>query len=328
MRTTLAKAGMSERNVDVAGTGFAVLDKVYWSKEPIAQALGGSCGNVLVSLAMLKRAVAPVLALGTDEVGDWLVNEFVNAGADTRYIFRRAEIASPVLAQQFDHESGQHTFSFVCPETAEQFPRFRPIERKDVSEAESAISACAVFYVDRLSPAIVEAMETAAGAGALIYFEPSAIDDWELFRRALDLISFLKFSADQLGEELTSIDLRPGTVQIMTKGTEGLEVRWGDRVAHCDAVAAPWVRDTCGSGDMVSVGVIDWLLSNLEPDANPSEFDRILEGVKAGQRLAAANCAYLGARGLFRQQGGLKIVRSVLDGAMPCDLAWQFELGI
>ncbi len=120
---------MNQPTVDVAGTGFAVLDRVYADDYMSFEALGGSCGNVLVSLAMLDRSVVPLLTLGHDEVGDSLVDEFVRAGAETGYIFRRHDIASPVLAQRLDTMSGQHWFSFICPETEEELPRYRPIEK-------------------------------------------------------------------------------------------------------------------------------------------------------------------------------------------------------
>ena len=51
---------MTGRAVHVAGTGFVVLDRVYADDRESFEALGGSCGNVLVSLAMLDRAVAPL----------------------------------------------------------------------------------------------------------------------------------------------------------------------------------------------------------------------------------------------------------------------------
>src|SRR3954469_25122383 len=89
-------------HIDVAGTGFAVLDRVYAERHRPFEALGGSCGNVLVSLAMLQRSVFPLLAFGDDPVGNYLVAEFENAGADTRYISRRLGWSSPVLAQRLD----------------------------------------------------------------------------------------------------------------------------------------------------------------------------------------------------------------------------------
>lgn len=298
-------------NVDVTGTGFAVLDRIYASDEPLLQALGGSCGNVLVSLAMLARSVAPILALGADQVGDNLVSEFAQAGADTRYIFQRAGDATPVLAQKLDVDSGQHTFSFICPETAEAYPRYQPIASEEVHMAESVLSACSVFYTDRVSDGILKAMETAAKAGAMIYFEPSVVGDQELFARALAMATIVKCSSDRLGDLRGTATLRDGAIAIVTRGADGLDVSQNGRSVWCAAKPAPVVRDTCGSGDMVTVGLIDWILAGHSRYRSP-QLDEILHGIVAGQRLAAANCAFAGARGLFKQHGA-HVVRRLLD---------------
>ena len=79
----------------------------------------------------------------------------------------------------------------------------------------------------------------------------------------------------------------------------------------CEAISAPAVLDTCGSGDMVSVGVIDWMLTNRLNLARPRAAD-LIEGIQAGQRLAAENCAYAGARGLFKCRGA-DYVRDMLS---------------
>jgi fructokinase len=53
---------------------------------------------------------------------------------------------------------------------------------------------------------------------------------------------------------------------------------------------------------MVSVGIIDWMISHgLGRDGLTAA--GLIGGVVAGQRLAAENCAYAGARGLFRSLG-------------------------
>src|SRR4051794_11519102 len=85
---------------DVVGTGLTVLDRIYADGDLAAEELGGSCGNVLVSLAMLHRQVAPLIALGWDDIGTRLVDEFVRAGADVRFIHRRWDLRSPVIAQE------------------------------------------------------------------------------------------------------------------------------------------------------------------------------------------------------------------------------------
>lgn len=306
-------------SLHVAGTGFTVMDRVYATGEPRYQALGGSCGNVLLSLAMLSHNVAPVLRLGDDDVGDELVLEFAQAGAWTQFIRRWPGRSSPVLAQHLDTRSGQHSFSFSCPETERDFPRYEPIDGDEVDEARSALNACQVFYTDRVSPGIVQAMETAADAGAVIYFEPSAIGDRDLFSRAMALSHIIKCSSDRLDDLLASAALRTSAVAIVTRGADGLDLwRDGARV-HCAATPASVVRDTCGSGDMVTVGLIDRILDQVTSHRPPA-FEHILEGVIAGQRLAAANCAYPGARGLFRMHGA-DTVRRLLD-----DPEWDLDI--
>ena len=299
--------------VDVVGTGFTVLDRVYaGSPERAAEDLGGSCGNVLISLAMLRRNVAPVLALGEDDVGVRLFWAFHHAGAETQYIRRRLDIRSPILAQHLNLASGRHSFAFKCPETDVDLPRYQPIDVEDVERALPAIRNCSVFYTDRLSSAIVDAMEKAADGGSLVYFEPSEVKDEELFFRALATTTVLKFSANRLTAFAGHIPIPDAVVLIATHGEAGLEVQWGGQQYWCRSQPAPSVRDTCGSGDMVSVGLIDWLLKKRSSGVPELCANDLLDGVRAGQLLAAANCAFVGARGLFRERGA-DYARSVLD---------------
>ncbi|MCI4652593.1 PfkB family carbohydrate kinase [Sphingomonas aquatilis] len=299
--------------IDVVGTGFTVLDRVYvGSLDVSAEDLGGSCGNVLISLAMLRRNVAPVLRLGEDEVGVRLVGAFQHAGAETRYIYRHTDVRSPVLAQHL-HAAGAHTFTFRCPETDVDLPRYQPIDQVEVERALPAIRSCAVFYADRLSDAIVEAMEAASSCGSVVYFEPSEIGDEDLFRRALAVTAVLKFSAERLAALAGRIDVAEGLWLIVTHGEAGLEVRRGDERHWSRSHPAPEVRDTCGSGDMVSVGVIDWLLARRRRGGGAFSLKDFVRAVEAGQRLAAENCAYVGARGLFRERGA-EYARTVLEG--------------
>ncbi len=300
-----------DSHVDVAGTGFTVLDRVYADGDLTDEALGGSCGNVLLSLAMLQRNVVPVLTLGDDHEGDRLVDEFRQAGAVVRYIHRRPGLRSPVLVQELDTASGQHGFSFVCPVTNEELPRYHPIDEVELASALPALVNCSVFYVDRLSGSVLEAMKTANSAGAIIFFEPSDIEEEHLFAEALSVCSILKYSGDRLGDRVS--ELPSECVRIVTHGAAGLEVRDAGDTVWCEAVNAPSVLDTCGSGDMVSVGVIDWMLAK-QVERTELKVGDLLEGVVAGQRLAAENCAYAGARGLFKHRGADYVRRVLREG--------------
>ena len=295
--------------VDVVGTGFTALDRIYADGSFTNEALGGSCGNVLVSLAMLRRQVTPVLALGDDDEGAQLVTEFFQAGATIEHIHRHTDLRSPVITQAVDTYSGQHGFSFVCPLTREQLPRYQPIGEAELTSAIPVLTHCSVFYSDRLSNSILEAMKTASAAGAIIFFEPSGVEDETLFEEALKLASILKFSADRIGDRLQHSP--SPCIQIITHGACGLEVADEKSTVWCNAVRATSVVDTCGSGDMVSIGIIDWILANGLDTADLRATD-LVEGVKVGQQLAAENCAFTGARGLFSGRGAT-YVRQVLD---------------
>jgi fructokinase len=299
-----------EPRVEVAGTGLAVMDRVYLDGGLSFEALGGSCANVLVSLAMLDRQVAPLLSLGGDEVGRALVREFEAAGADTRYISRREGVASPVIVQFVDPSEGQHWFSFLCPQSRKPLPHYRPIDDEDVGVARAALDDCAVFYCDRLSASILGAMVTAREAGALVYFEPSTIEDRELFACALETATILKYSDDRLGDAIDANVLPDDLVVIATNGAAGLTVSQRRRHEWCAAIPASSVLDTCGSGDMVTVGVIDRLLGSVANSA--CQLEAVVQGVRAGQRLASANCQYVGARGLFLTEGAA-FARAILD---------------
>lgn len=300
--------------VDVVGTGFAVLDRLYADGDLTAEALGGSCGNVLVSLAMLHRHVTPVLALGLDEIGEQLLAEFEIAGADTRYIHRHPGRRSPVLRQELDTRSGHHSFSFTCRDTFEEYPRYQPIGHEELQSAMVALENCTLFYTDRLSPAILDAMAQAYHGGAIIYFEPSDIDH-ALFDEALTITSVLKYSSDRLGPQIDDKVAASAAIAIVTHGADGLELRHGHERIWSAAYPARQVMDTCGSGDMVSVGLIDWLLTCTAPRLSDLDIQDLIHGVVAGQRLAAENCAFAGARGVF-QQRDVSYVRSIL--AHPC----------
>lgn len=289
-----------QHRFEVAGTGLTVLDRIYADGDLAEEALGGSCGNVLVSLAMLHRNVVPLLTLGDDVEGGRLVAEFVQAGAVVDHIHLKSGTRSPIIAQELDTASGHHDFTFVCPETSEELPRYVSIGEAEVASALHVLTQCDVFYADRLSASILDAMKAARLSGAIVFFEPSDMDGDDMFSEALGLASIVKYSADRLDEALAGP--RQDCVRIVTHGTAGLEVRYDDSAVWCSAVDAPSVLDTCGSGDMVSVGVIDWMLSS-RIRADQLSASALIEGIVAGQRLAAENCAFAGARGLFKHCG-------------------------
>ncbi len=298
----------------VVGTGLVALDRIHvGTPQPLFEELGGSCGNVLISLAMLGRSVVPLLRLGTDPVGARLERELRLAGANTRLVSRRRDVRSPVIVELIDPASNDHSFSFTCPQSSETFGTFEPITPSELDSARSVVASCPIFYADRLSGPLCAAMEAAAAGGAIVHFEPSKIGDSALFSRAISTAHIFKYSVDRLSPELATW-LCPDAFSIVTAGSAGLELHHGGKIHRCPASATDVVRDTCGSGDMVTLGLIDAILQSGECGPSSLSVETVLTGIVAGQRLAAANCAYVGARGLFREQGAAH-ARSILAEA-------------
>lgn len=301
-------------SIPVMGTGFVVVDRVFSDGVERGAWVGGSCGNVLLSLAMLGHAVAPVIAIGDDLAGARILEEFRDAGASTEFIRRTSGRRSPVLVQINHHAAGGHDFVAISPETGLPLPKYAPIEAADFDLARAALSRCSVFYVDRLSPVILEAMRVVREAGGLVFFEPSEVRDDEEFARAGRLSTIVKASSERMDASVLQAAVGPEGFAVTTRGVEGLGLWHRGRETWYAATPAPAVADTSGAGDMLTVGIVDAILSGDSAAASGlrdrSDFH---DGIVAGQRLAAANCAFEGARGLFRELGAAS-ARSILGG--------------
>ena len=300
---TIDPTTSANTNCRVIGTGLVALDRIRTGNaDHDIEELGGSCGNVLISLAMLGRRVTPLLRLGRDAVGARLERDLRLAGADTRFVFRESEVRSPVIVELVDTDSGVHTFAFTCPDTLERTDTFEPITRKELVWALPLLNSCSIFYADRTSEAICDAMEASSAAGAIVHFEPSSQGEDGLFERSLAAAHILKFSVDRLPTDAAAL-LRPEAFGVVTAGRLGLEVHHGGSIHRLPAPPVDKVRDTCGAGDMVTLGLLDAILQSGACRGTSLTLDTVLGGVQSGQRLAAANCAYVGARGLFRERG-------------------------
>lgn len=298
----------------IIGTGLVALDRIHIDdEEPLFEELGGSCGNVLISLAMLGRTVTPLLRLGTDPVGTRLEQELRSAGVDTRLVTHSQDVRSPVIVQLLDLVSSEHTFAFTCPSSSERFGTFQPITWRELEPARTALSLSSIFYADRVSDTICDAMEAAAAGGAIVHFEPSGICAPIQFERAMSIAHIFKYSADRLSPELAD-RVRPEVFSIVTAGRAGLEVRHAGQAFRCEAFNAEVVRDTCGAGDMVTLGLLDTIIQSGICGPSSLSIDIVLSGIRSGLRLAAANCAYIGARGIFRERGP-QAARAILTDA-------------
>lgn len=313
----------------VSGTGFAALDLIFpWSNrqdESGAEhfsAAGGTCANVLLTLAQLGLHVSFLSRLGRDPAGMNISDSFRQAGVDVNAIFHDDTISSPIILQYLgspEREGDDHWFSRHYQ--GRHLPGYTGITRDQVLFATPTLTRSQAFVFDRLTPETLSAAHTASSGGALVLFEPSAIRDQALFRDALAFIDILKFSSQRLDKEkLPDTWLTDVPVVIRTSGEMGLDIffRGRPRPYHLPAIKAPRMADSCGSGDMVTAGLLFWLGTSEIRDRQA-----FLQGIGKGQKLAAMNCAFVGARGLFHAMDISRIRKFWLELSMD---AWAQEV--
>jgi len=297
---SLALGRTGEPVTCVAGTGLIALDDicVTGSNERFF-GLGGSCGNVLTSLAQLEHAVAPVARLGADRAGGLLFQELHAAGCILEHVLSDPEIGTPTVIENLNIKTGRHEFDFTCPKTGRCFPTYAPIGHEHFERAAETIQKADAFYCDRVSPATVRAMETAAESGAFVVFEPSSRRaDARLLKKAISAASILKVSEATSAALIHPALLAGCPIVVTTHGRDGLTLRTRQSVVRMGSARSPRLIDTCGAGDMLSAGLIHHLLRfGSGPDFRHGD---LVDGLNAGMRLAALNCAFVGARGAFR----------------------------
>ena len=287
-------------SASVIGSGFIALDIVH-GRDGLFAATGGSCGNVLMTLAWLGWTSTPVARLGCDKAGDFVVGDMKAAGANLKFLQRSQAVPTPVVIQQFVEDpngSRRHRFSLVCPECGAWLPRYRSVVLTHAHAVMEGVAPKA-FYFDRTSPATVAMAEWAKKNGAVVFFEPSSIREDSLFERAVDACDILKFSHERFSRDSELSQARGPQLVVRTMGPDGLQARWKGRWSSFAPFVAPRVVDAAGAGDWCSVALLHVLAQKGAQAFGTARKTDIERALRLGQALAALSCGFEGARGLM-----------------------------
>ena len=227
-------------------------------------------------------------------------------GVNLDYVECAPQCNTPIIVQEIRHEqdgSPKHRFIWNCPNCGEHLPNFKPITKRAFAIVSDTIEGADVFLLDRVSRGALMLAKQAAEAGAIVFFEPSGVGNAKLFKEALALAHVIKYAQDRINEldllmpESTSI-----LVEIQTLGATGLRVRdrlQGRRFSwrHLEAVTAPVLVDTCGTGDWCSAGLVSKAFANGLRGLIAGGHAGLDDALHFGQLLAAWSCGFEGARG-------------------------------
>jgi fructokinase len=315
----------------VVGTGLVALDVVIPGKPGAVPRLwvGGTCGNVVTILAYLGWRAYPVARIGEDSPALWVAQDFATWEVQSSLLLRERGGATPIIVQRIhsqDADRATHSFSWQCPVCGSDLPRYRPVRLNDLDHLTPHLPPADVFFFDRVSPAAIRLARHYAARGALVVLEPSSVGDQRLFHEAMSLVHVLKFSHERLGASAESFAEEQPLLIIETLGHEGLRYRGrlpilqGHEWQHLAALTAPAVRDTAGSGDWCTAGILHILRRGGLSTFTSIDGSLLVEALRFGQTLAAWNCEFEGARGgmysvskdVFRES-----VRAILAGSRP-----------
>ena len=306
------------------GTGLIALDLVLGTdpEGPVRSWTGGTCGNVLSILAFHGWKSFPIARMNGDAASLRVLADMGRWGV--RLDFARCEPQghTPIIVQQIKqdrHGNPSHRFLCACPYCGQYLPRFKAVTQTAVEIVSPHLDAAAVFFLDRLSRAMLTMAKEAADQGALVVFEPSAKSAPKHFDEALKIAHVLKY-ADQRLSEAGDVFANGRTVllEIQTLGEQGLRFR-----SRNDQINRQWqnipayqsvrVVDTCGSGDWCTAGLLHRLGADGLSGFRKRSDDEILDALRYGQALAAWNCRFEGARGGMYSMTAQEFEQQVLE---------------
>jgi sugar/nucleoside kinase (ribokinase family) len=323
----------------VFGTGLIALDLVMGidKKSAIRAWAGGTCGNVLLILAYLGWDAFPIARMNTDPASERVKDDMRRWGVHLDFASCSPTCHTPIVIQQI--RIGRdgvptHRFSWSCPQCGRWLPGFKAVTLSAIDVVAPKLAGTTVFFMDRLSRSTLTLAARASAKDAVVVFEPSGRSDERLFSEALELAHIVKYSDERM--RIADRAMQSGTatlVEIQTLGPRGLRYRHrlGRKLSdwlHLDAVKAPRLADTCGSGDWCTAGILSRAAAGGQLGLRDGGADALLQALQYGQALAAWNCGFEGARGgmyalnraTFHDQ-----IKGLLEGR-PRDLRREVEL--
>ena len=245
----------------------------------------GSAANFAGALASLGVRVGLISRVGSDELGEWLIDRLGRRGIDTRFVLPVAGELTPVSFAWMDQD-GEKTFFFY------RFPDYcDPMATLAAEQIEPSEVTCGKFFDfteaairnEPLRSATLRAASIAAEAGHTVCYAvnyrqaawrgQSRQEILEVQRNACSRAQIVVMNHEEAifvssvtdeEEQLHRIaDLGPGIV-IVTRGERGSMVYDQGAVDHVPARDVTVVYDI-GAGDTFHAGLLAGILSGMSP---------------------------------------------------------------
>lgn len=226
---------------------------------------GGSCANVIRSLAHLGRKCALLGKIGDDEIGHSLLDNLQALGIKTMYLKSSTPTGQVVSLVTPDGERTCRSYLGAHQEIScedllpDQFENVKIVHIEGYTLLYSGLTECAMRY--------------AKNAGAKISFDLASFEIVEAYKsHILELLSQyvdICFANELEAHLLTGQGLEEGCAElknfcplaVVSMGKNGCWVGHRDTVVHCPAYPVKHPLDTTGAGDLFTAGFLHGYLS-------------------------------------------------------------------
>ncbi len=286
---------MSTAAQTIVGAGFVPLDVILGPDGvPRCQA-GGTCGNVVASLAWFGWRAWPAAPLADDPAGRLVRDDLASFGVRVDLLSLEPPRATPVVV-----ESSPNRFSSSCPGCGSRLSRFERMAPSNAERILDVVPSPDVFVFDRASPATIELAARYAGAGALVVYEPFAARPPEMAAEALRVAHVVKYARQRFRTFEAFLPATGGPIlEVQTLGADGLRWRPARKAPWVSLPAFPVERvvDTAGCGDWCTAGFIDRIGRRGAAGLRDASAEEVSRALVHGQILSTWNLDFLGARG-------------------------------
>ena len=315
----------------VFGTGLIALDLVIGPdpETPVRSWSGGTCGNVLSILAWLGWDAYPIARMNGDVASERVCADMARWGVHLDWTTCAPTTDTPIIVQEIRRGRDgrpRHRFSWSCPICGKWLPPFKAITVNVVERIKPGLADASVFFLDRLSRATLTLAAEASALGAVVVFEPSGKATDKLMAEAIALAHVVKYADERLPDVCgVMTDGSAALLEVQTLAERGLKYRHrlGRGISdwiYLQAVPAPRLADTCGSGDWCTAGLIAKTAVGGEKGLRRAGARGVRAALRYGQALAAWNCGFEGARG-----GMYSVPREAFESQITSLLNGRFD---
>lgn len=292
------------KNTKCIGAGLVSLDILMrgCSNQQVSYKLGGTCGNVMAILAYYGWETFPIARLDNTDYGKLLLEDVDKCHVRKDFITTN-DGTTPVIVQRNivdKYGNPSHKFELLNSHSGRFFLTYKSITKKQAAIILDKLDFMPeVFFIDRVSPAILMLAKHFKNNGGLVFFEPSMKPSTKGFSECVELADIIKF-ADQRILDTSFANKYKDKLFIQTLGKKGLKYSLnGSEWNILGAFENDNIVDTSGAGDWTTATFLNYLKVHNALNIAAISESLVKEGLSEAQKIGALSCSFEGARGMM-----------------------------